>query len=257
MITEDQKTFYFMEDFAAYGRTAKSKIKLDHVLYTTKEFDFSVAYDKWWRLREKEVVTFNLFSYLTTDSSPVREVPIATYIQCLEGYFRIHHSEEMLRFSKTVKNQIKKEVLKALDFSDSLKKACKENEVEYENIRETFIRMSGRINEYSLKDILRYAIEKYDSTKLLFQYEYETRIDEKTSLLDLFIQKAAGHRNWLSHLTEQSKRFAKNEINLAEEKLRMLLRLTLLYDIGIEVTDTSLDTVIKRINKWYESNELV
>ena len=55
---------------------------------------------------------------------------------------------------------------------------------------------------------------------------------------------------------EQLKRFKKNELGFADEKLRMLFRLTLLYDIGIEVTNTSLDTVIKRINKWYKCNEL-
>lgn len=54
MISENPKIYYFLEDFVAYGRTA------------------------WWKLREKEVVIFNLFSYLTTESSPVREVPIAT-----------------------------------------------------------------------------------------------------------------------------------------------------------------------------------
>ena len=116
---------------------------MDYVLYTKKDFDFSIVYDNWWRLREKETVTFNLFSYLTTDSSPVREVPIATCIQCLEGYFRIHHSEKMYRFLNTTKNQIRKEVLKALDSSESLKKTCEESGVEYENIRESFIRMSG------------------------------------------------------------------------------------------------------------------
>lgn len=257
MTTQDQKKFWFMEDFAAYGKTAKSNIKLDYILYTKTDSDFSKVYDKWWKLREKEVVTFNLFSYLTTDSSPVREVPIATCIQCLEGYFRIHHSEEMFRFSRTAKNQIKKEVFKALDSSDSLKKICEENGIEYEDIRESFNRMSGHINEYSLRDILRYAIERYNSTKLLFQYEKERKINEKISMMDLFIQKATGHRNWLSHLTEQPNRFTTEELKLADEKFRMLFRLTLLCDIGIEVTDDSLNAVIQRINQWYKNNDLL
>ena len=75
--------------------------------------------------------------------------------------------------------------------------------------------------------------------------------------MDLFIQKATGHRNWLSHLTEQTKRFIKDEISFADDKLIMLFRLTLLYDIVIELTDTSLDTIIQRINQWYKLNELV
>ena len=76
------------------------------------------------------------------------------------------------------------------------------------------------------------------------------------TLLDLFIKKASGHRNWLSHLTEQKRRFIRKEIDLADKKLRLLFRLTLLYDIGSEVTDTSLDSAIMKINKWYDINTL-
>lgn len=257
MITTSQTDYYLIEDFAAYGKTSKKNIKLDYVLNTLEDIDFSVVYNKWWELGEKEVITFNLFSYLTTESSPVREVPIATCIQCIEGYFRIHHAENVLKFTKDAKKQIKAEVLKALDASDELMKVCVEHGVEYENIRKSFEGMSGHINEYSLRDILQYAIERYDVTKKLFEYEMKMEINEKSSLMDLFIQKATGHRNWLSHLMEQSKRFADNEIELANKKLRMLFRLTLLYDIGLEVTDTSLNNVIKKINRWYEKNELL
>ena len=257
MITTSQTDYYLMEEFAAYGKTSKKNVKLDYVLNTQEDIDFSKVYNKWWMLREKEVVTFNLFSYLTTESSPVREVPIATCIQCLEGYFRIHHANNMLKFTKDAKRQIKKEVLKALDASDELLKVCIENGVEYENIRKSFAGMSGHINEYSLRDILLYAIERYNTTKLLFEYEMKTETKEKSLLIDLFIQKVIGHRNWLSHLMEQSKRFVDNEIELANQKLRMLFRLTLLCDIGLEVTDTSLNNVIKKINRWYEKNELL
>ena len=94
------------------------------------------------------------------------------------------------------------------------------------------------------------------ATKRLFEYESVNKINDEMTLLDLFIQKASGHRNWLSHLTEQRKRFIGKEIDLADKKLRLLFRLTLLYDIGNEVTDISLDSAIKTIDKWYESNML-
>ena len=256
MISESQKIYYFLEDFAAYGKTAKKNIKLDYVLNSKDNLNFSVIYDKWWDLREKEVVTFNLFSYLTTESSPVREVPIATCIQCFEGYFRVHHTEEMLRFSKVAKQQIKEEVLKLLDSSEDLKRICEENGIGFKDIKESFKSMSGHINEYSLKDILQYSIMRYDATKRLFEYERMNEINDEETLLDLFIQKASGHRNWLSHLIEPRKRFIEKEIDLADKKLRLLFRLTLLYDIGNEVTDISLDSAIKKIDKWYESNIL-
>ena len=256
MISVTQKEYYFIEDFAAYGKTAKKNIKLDFVLDTKNNLAFSAIYDKWWGLREKEVVTFNLFSYLTTESSPVREVPVAICIQCFEGYFRIHHAEKMLKFSKDTKNQIKKEISKLLSSSDNLKKICEENGILLKDIITSFNLMSGHINEYSLKDILQYAVESYDATKRLFEYEKKTRISDTMTLLDLFIKKASGHRNWLSHLTEQKKRFIGKEIDLADKKLRLLFRLTLLYDIGSEVTDTSLDSAIMKINKWYDINTL-
>ena len=58
-------------------------------------------------------------------------------------------------------------------------------------------------------------------------------------------------------MREKPKHFTYDEIKLADEKLRMLYRLTLLYDIGVEVTDTSLDKIVQRINQWYQSNKLV
>lgn len=257
MVTENQKTFCLMEDFAAYGKTAKPNIKLDYVLYTKKDFHFSAVYDYWWNLREKEVVTFNLFSYLTTESSPVVEVPVATCIQCLEGYFRVHHSKELLKFSKSAKKKIRKEIFRALDSSEELKEACRRNEVEYENIRKSLEGLSGHINEYSLQEILRYAIERNNSAKRLFQYERETKTDDQVFVMDLFIQKAMGHRNWLSHLRDQPNRFVNEEVELADKKLRMLFRLTLLYDIGFKVTNTSLDAIIEKINRWYAVNTLI
>ena len=42
--------------------------------------------------------------------------------------------------------------------------------------------MSGHINEYSLKDILQYAVESYDATKRLFEYEKKTRINDTMTL---------------------------------------------------------------------------
>ena len=254
--TENKKVCYFIEDFAAYGKTSGKNIRLDYVLEIKDNIDFSIVFEKWWKLREKEVVTFNLFSYLTTESSPVREVPIATYIQCLEGYFRIHHAEKMIKFSESTKNQIKKEITKLLDSAEELKLICKENGLEVNDIKESINRMSGRINEYSLNDILRYAINRSPSTRRLFEFEQNTKINDQKYLVDIFVSKSLGHRNWLSHLTRQRSRFTGKEIDLAERKLRLLFRLTLLQDIGCEATEESLDRTVRVVDQWYKSNQL-
>ena len=256
MLSESGKEFYFWEEFAAYGKTANRNIKLDYVLHTENDIKFPIIYDNWCKLRGKEVITFNLFSYLTTESSPVREVPIATCIQCLEGYFRVHHKEELLRFSDNAKKQIREEIVGLMANSDKLKRICEEEEIDIKNVTKSMEALSGHINEFSLKDILGYAIGRCTATQRIFEYEKAIQITEKSSMMDLFIQKATGHRNWLSHLMDQKRRFVGNEINLADDKLRLLFRLTLMYDIGIDVTDSSLDMVINRINRWYKNNTL-
>lgn len=257
MATEDNKEFYYWEEFAAYGKTAIGNIRLEYALDMEKEQDYSCVYEKWWNLREKEVATFNLFSYITTDNSPIIEVPVATCIQCLEGYFRIHHTEDLFKFSESIKKQIKKETKQMFENSSSLRIICKENSIDFEGIKDSIFRSIGHINEYSLKEILLYAIEQCDMTKKLFEYERTTKVDEKKNLLDVFLNKSAGHRNWLSHLVEQKNKFVNEEITLATKKLKLLFRLTLLNDIGVEISESSLDKVINSINKWYKNNNLI
>ncbi len=256
MITDDKKEFYFIEDFTLYRKTTKRNMESDYLLKAKTNLNFSIIYDKWWKLREKEAVTFNIFSYLTIQNSPIKELPIATYIQCLEGYFRVHHKEDLFRFSEDTKKQIKEEVFKLMDSSDNLKKICENNNIKLKDIEDIFKRMSGNINQYSLNDILKYAIERCKYSKYLFKYEMMTKKSNGKTLIDIFIQKASGHRNWLSHVMKQKKYFINKEINLANDKLRLLFRLNLLYDIGIEVTDESLEYAVTSINNWYINNEL-
>jgi hypothetical protein len=212
MTSEDDKVFCFGEDFVAYGKTAKRNIKIDYALNAKSNLNFCEVYNNWWDLREKEVITFNLFSYLTTENSPVRELPIATCIQCFEGYFRIHHSQEMLKYSNSVKRRIRREIAALIKKSDELKVICEENEIEFKTVKGSLDALTGHINEYSLKDILYYAIDRCDAAKKLFEYEQKTTVKNDMTIMDLFIRKAAGHRNWLSHLTEQKNRFVGEEI---------------------------------------------
>ena len=83
-----------------------------------------------------------------------------------------------------------------------------------------------------------------------------TKINDQKYLVDIFVSKSLGHRNWLSHLTRQRSRFTGKEIDLAERKLRLLFRLTLLQDIGCEATEESLDRTVRVVDQWYKSNQL-
>ena len=260
MWTEDGKTFLYWKEFAAYAKTAKRNITLRRTLEINNR-DYSLIYEKWWNIREREVVTFNLFAYLTTDNSPVIEIPIATCIQCLEGYFGTHHQNVLVKFSDDEKNQIVDEIAKTLANSDIVKEICENNGIRVADIISSVKGTTGRINKFSLREVIQYAIERCDMTKKLFEYESSTVTRTGRTVLDIFLNKAKGHRDWLSHMMShrkhQKNQFVNEQISFAMDKLKMLFRLSLMYDIGMEVKEESLNDRIIEINQWYKDHDLV
>lgn len=256
MWMEDNKTFLYWEEFAAYAKTAKRNITLGRTL-EIENTDFSSIYEKWWNIREREVVTFNLFAYSTADNSPIREMPIATCIQCLEGYFRIHHQDVLVKFSDGEKKQIVGEIVKALSCSDIVQEICETNGIGVTEIINSVKGLIGNINKFSLRDVIQYSIERCDMAKKLFEYESSTISETGGTVLDVFLSKAKGHRDWLSHITPQAKRFDREQLSFATDKLKLLFRLSLMYDIGMEIKEESLNNRINEINQWYSSQSLV
>lgn len=256
MWKEDNKTFFYWKEFAAYAKTAKRNISLGQAL-EIKSPNYSEIYEKWWNIREKEVVTFNLFAYATADNSPIREIPIATCVQCLEGYFQIHHQDALVKFSDDDKQQIIGEIVKALSSSDITKEICEKNGISVSSTINSVKGLIGNINKFSLRDVIQYAIERCDMTKKLFEYESSTVARTDKTLLDIFMSKATGHRHWLSHVTPQNKKFVGEQISFATDKLKMLFRLSLMYDIGMEVKEDSLSNRIAEINQWYKKYDLI
>lgn len=68
--------------------------------------DFSDIYRNWLERRKKVVIQFNMFAYTSESRDYVDEVPIATYIQCLEGYMDIVHGKKLKRYDKKAINDI-------------------------------------------------------------------------------------------------------------------------------------------------------
>lgn len=259
MWTEDDKTFLYFKEFAAYTKTAKRNITLERSLEIINR-DYSSIYEKWWNIREKEVVTFNLFAYLTADNSPVIEMPIATCIQCLAGYFGTHHQNVLVKFSDGEKDQIVDEIAKILSNSDSVKEICENNGISVADIISSVKGTTGRINRFSLREVIRYAIERCDMTKKLFEYEASTVTRTGRTVLDIFLSKAKGHRDWLSHMMShrkhQKNQFVDEQITFATDKLKMLFRLSLMYDIGMEIKEESLSNRIDEMNQWYKEHDM-
>lgn len=256
MWTKDNKTFLYWEEFAAYAKTAKRNITLERRLEINNR-NYSSIYEKWWNIREKEFVTFNLFAYLTADNSPIIEMPIATCIQCLEGYFTIHHQNALVKFSNDEKNQIVDEIAQTLTNSTIVKEICKNNKISVADIISSVKGTTGYINKFSLREVIQYAIERCGMTKKLFEYESSTITKTGRTVLEVFLSKAKGHRNWLSHMKQQKDQFVDEQIPFATDKLKMLFRLSLMYDIGMEVKEESLSNRVDEINQWHKNHALV
>lgn len=256
MITGTGKEIFYYGNYAAFTRVKERDINLPHVLELKKTIDYSKIFMKWWEIREKKVATFNLFAYTVSDSDFILEVPTATYIQCLEGYFRTHYTKEMMKFPDEAKEQFILVLMNCIDEQKELSDIVQRYGLDQEKIKSSIKGTLGNLNSRSLKELLIYAMEYSTETKKLFEYECATLVNEKNSLWDVFIKKAVGHRNWLSHMGRKKAQFHDEEIELASSKLKLLFRLVLLKDIGAEITESSINTVVKRINYWYRKYTL-
>ena len=140
--------------------------------------------------------------------------------------------------------------------SSKINDICGEEEINIDDLSKSVNGLLGHINERSLKEILKYSIQRDIMANSIFQYEQKTKGIDNVLLFDKFINKATGHRNWLSHLMETKKRFNGDEIELANKKLKLLFRITLMIDIGLQVTKDSLDRTVNGIDQWYKGHEL-
>lgn len=256
MITEAEREILYYANYASYVRVKKQNIYLPHVLELKKKIDYSKMFMEWWAIRKKEVYTFNLFAYTVSDPDPILEVPTATYIQCLEGYFRMHHADALKRFPSETKDKFIDLFVKYMDNEKDFLLICEEYDIDVQIMKNRIKGKLGDLSNMNLADVLTYAMEYCIESKKLFEYERSTLTENKGSLWKKFRTKAVGHRNWLSHLISQNSRFHDEEIELASSKLKLLFRLSLLKDIGAEITEESIDNVVRRINNWYDKYTL-
>jgi len=99
----------------------------------------------------------------------------------------------------------------------------------------------------SIKEIVLFAINRTSFTKKVFEYEMGVKLSSNKTLFDDFVEKAVNHRNFISHLFETDNYFKYDENTLAMQKFELLLRLSMLHDIGLEVTEKSVHDYIKTL----------
>ena len=220
--------------------------------------DFSDIYRNWLERRKKVVIQFNMFAYTSESRDYVDEVPIATYIQCLEGYMDIVHGKKLKRYDKKAINDIADILCLTAENVPMIEEICCNSGIDKEELSRRIKALLGNLTRLDLKGKIEYAINLSPDISRIFKYEKE-HVDEKgNSLYDIFIRKAHVHRNWLSHMFENKtpQHFSGAEIDLAARKLKFLFRLLLLYDINADIVEGDIDRVCRNVDKWYEKNKL-
>lgn len=220
--------------------------------------DFSDIYRNWLERRKKVVIQFNMFAYTSESRDYVDEVPIATYIQCLEGYMDIVHGKKLKRYDKKAINDIADILCLTTENVPMIEEICCNSGIDKEELSRRIKALLGNLTRLDLKGKIEYAINLSPDISRIFKYEKE-HVDEKgNSLYDIFIRKAHVHRNWLSHMFENKtpQHFSGAEIDLATRKLKFLFRLLLLYDINADIVEGDIDRVCRNVDKWYEKNKL-
>lgn len=220
--------------------------------------DFSDIYRNWLERRKKVVIQFNMFAYTSESRDYVDEVPIATYIQCLEGYMDIVHGKKLKRYDKKAINDIADILCLTTENVPMIEEICCNSGIDKEELSRRIKALLGNLTRLDLKGKIEYAINLSPDISRIFKYEKE-HVDEKgNSLYDIFIRKAHVHRNWLSHMFENKtpQHFSGAEIDLAARKLKFLFRLLLLYDINADIVEGDIDRVCRNVDKWYEKNKL-
>lgn len=220
--------------------------------------DFSDIYRNWLERRKKVVIQFNMFAYTSESRDYVDEVPIATYIQCLEGYMDIVHGKKLKRYDKKAINDIADILCLTAENVPMIEEICCNSGIDKEELSRRIKALLGNLTRLDLKGKIEYAINLSPDISRIFKYEKE-HVDEKgNSLYEIFIRKAHVHRNWLSHMFENKtpQHFSGAEIDLAARKLKFLFRLLLLYDINADIVEGDIDRVCRNVDKWYEKNKL-
>lgn len=251
VIHDENELIYFTSSESIYKSIDKN-VELIKNLHPVDFTNISKQYDSWIEIRKANIPVITMFINALNNKDNYIEVNTSILIQCLEGYFRTHHGKKLERYSDTIKTEIFKTVITLIEESKSIDNLIEKNKLEKNKIINSMQSLLGSINKMSLAEVLIFASDYTSKTKKIFNYEKTLMINDKETAFTKFIRKATKHRNFLSHLTPEENYFKGwSENKFAKEKLELLLRVIILYDIGLEIQEKCLDRYIETLNKRY------
>lgn len=200
---------------------------------TISDINLSAAHCKYTQMFKGNDIVIKVLSNAVHSKGLYIDLLLSTLVQCVEGYMRTWHKHQ--RFPDEVKREIIDLILPALN------DLAEETEVSIPTLKESIKGLLGNINSPSLKECLEYAFKLNASTKRIVQKEIDANEYKN------FIKKSVTVRNQFSHMTPKKNSFFDlNEITNAFEKYKLLLRVLILSDLGIN--SISIDRLITIID---------
>jgi hypothetical protein len=237
--------------------SANGKANLNKRLLPQNIDDFGCQYDKWVEINKRNSYVFRMFRNALDGRDIIQEARATILIQCLEGYWSTHNSKKMKKFDDDIKEKIVGIAVDSIENSNDLilKKFLGIDSIKV-MVLNSVNGLLNVINQASLRDKILFAIDYTPYTRKVFEHERNEKLFKEKTRLDEFIKKTVNHRNFMSHLFNPEEYFDKRENNLAIKKLELLLRLCFLYDIGLDITEKSLNEQIKMINSEFYGKRL-
>lgn len=203
-----------------------------------RDLDLNDIYPKYLNNVKKNKIIIPVLRSVVHSNDVYADLILCNLIQCVEGYMRKFHIKE--KFSKTIVNEVKREI----DVAISKYQLPDNSGTTIEKIHDSVMGLVGNINQPNFNECLDIAINMNENTKAIFDKEIEN------NQLEGFINKSKKTRNQFSHMVPIKDSIEEAiETYHAIEKYSMLLRVIILTDFDISISNNSVKKYITGITE--------
>lgn len=229
-------------------KSSPSTINPDLILRVEND-DWGTAFDKWCAMYSSDVPVFTSFFNTLYNKDSFTDTVTSELVHVLEGYYCSVHSTKAQKFSPDITKIVISKCQEAIE-TEEISQMCAAENVQLKDIKKSVAGLLGKLHMKSIMNVIDSIIRFSSNTVAIFQYEHEQKKLKK------FEDKIYNHRNFLAHLSIRDTRFIGEENALAQDKIRLLFRVMVLEDIGLEIDRKHLKTAIDYSNMWYKNHKM-
>jgi hypothetical protein len=227
----NEKTLYVRHTLSSKYKEGNSYAHWSSIVTSISSTDLKESYPIFKSMLKQNQLIIKTLTNAIHSSDIFIDSTLSILIQCVEGYMRQWHPNK--KYSDKIKNSIISIMISSLNDMTTLN-IPEDTVINKDELTNSIKGLLGYINESSLRECLREAFNMNKYTKMILRYQIKN--DEYND----FIKKSKGTRNQFSHMSPQSKVFENlEETIMAKDKYLLLIRLLMLNDMKIKITDIS------------------